>query len=372
MSEDKRRAAATGTPVPPHADPMGVSMDVVRRLALVNARINAGSDLAETLQAVADGIVDVLGFGAAVMNHQTEAGDFEVIAVAGPEEVRSALSGVLHPRQAVLEALDLADQWGALRFIPHDRADHIEVFWVPDLPDDDDPQAWHPMDALLVPLKTRTGEMVGIISVDLPPDNRRPSRLLCELLEVFAMQAGLAIAGVELRARYDEERLARERVLTDLASRDALTGLPNRRALTEALAASVRQAQRTGRPGALLFCDVDGMKRLNDRQGHARGDLALNAWAEELAARVRDEDLVARIGGDEFVVVAPGLAVEGAKALAVRLREPAGDVLHLAGLTLSVGIASIDGSLEPDEILDMADRAMYIDKADRRRRSRPA
>ncbi len=75
-----------------------------------------------------------------------------MVAVAGPDEVRAALSGVLHPRQAILEALELADQWGALRFIPHDRTDNIEVFWVPDLPYDDDPQAWHPMDALLVPL----------------------------------------------------------------------------------------------------------------------------------------------------------------------------------------------------------------------------
>jgi diguanylate cyclase (GGDEF)-like protein len=372
VSEDEHTGLASDAPVVSHADPMGVSMDVVRRLALVNARINAGSDLGETLQAVADGIVDVLGFGAAVMNHQTATGDFEVVAVAGPDEIRAALSGVVHPRQTILEALELADQWGALRFIPHDRTDNIEVFWVPDLPYDDDPQAWHPMDALLVPLFTAVGDMVGIISVDLPPENRRPSRLLCELLEVFAMQAGLAIAGVELRARYDEERRARERVLSDLASKDALTGLPNRRALTEALAASVRQAKRTGRCGALLFCDVDGMKRLNDRQGHARGDLALNAWGEELAARVRDEDFVARIGGDEFVVVAPGLPPEGAEVMARRLREPAGDVLNLAGLTLSVGIAPIDGTLQPDEILDLADRAMYIDKADRRRQSKPA
>ena len=84
MSEDETPVIAIDAPPTVHADPMGVSMDVVRRLAHVNARINAGSDLADTLQTVADGIVDVLGFGAAVMNHQTASGDFEVVAVAGP------------------------------------------------------------------------------------------------------------------------------------------------------------------------------------------------------------------------------------------------------------------------------------------------
>jgi diguanylate cyclase (GGDEF)-like protein len=345
-------------------------MDVVRRLALVNARISAGSDLHQTLQDIADGIVDVLGFGAAAMNHRTESGDFEVVAVAGPEEVRSTLTGTVATRQTMMEALDSADPWGALRFIPHDRhEDHFDVSWVPDVPIVDDPDAWHPMDALLVPLYGRDDDMVGVISVDLPPGNRRPTRLLCELLEVFAMQAGIAIAGVELRARYEDERAARERVLSDLASRDALTGLPNRRALGDALAASVRQARRTGQPGALLFCDVDGMKKLNDRYGHARGDVALNAWAHELASRVRDEDFVCRMGGDEFIVVAPGLTVEGAAKLAARLREaPPFEVPNLAGLTLSVGVAPIDGTLGAEEILDLADRAMYVDKAERRRR----
>jgi diguanylate cyclase (GGDEF)-like protein len=219
---------------------------------------------------------------------------------------------------------------------------------------------------LLAPMLSEDGEMVGVISVDLPPGGRRPSQLLCELLELFAMQAGIAISAVELRDRYRRERAAREDLLVDLAHRDALTGLPNRRALGEALETSVRVARETGRPGAVLFCDLDGLKRLNDREGHARGDQVLVAWARELERRVREGDLVCRIGGDEFVVVANHIVEGDADAIAARLREEGPLPAEFGGLTLSVGVALLDGSEEAAELLRLADEAMYADKARRR------
>ncbi len=169
-----------------------------------------------------------------------------------------------------------------------------------------------------------------------------------------------------LRERYQEERAAREALLLELATRDPLTGLPNRRAMTEALGEAVRDARRRGVTGAVLFCDVDGLKELNDRAGHAAGDAALVAWARELQDRVRDGDLVCRIGGDEFVVVAERLPAEAATALADRIRSSPASAPGLAGLRLSVGVAVVDGALEPAAVLDLADRSMYADKAHHR------
>lgn len=345
-----------------------VSMDVVRRIARVSSRIAAGSVLTETLDAVARGIVDVLGFGVAVVNHRRPDGDFEAVAIAGPDEAQLAMLGSVTPRAAMEDILAECVAWGALRYQSHEHApaEDLSWQWIPQTEPVDDPTLWHPLDMLLAPMLSEGGEMVGVISVDLPPGGRRPSQLLCELLELFAMQAGIAISSVELRDRYRRERAAREDLLVDLAHRDALTGLPNRRALTEALETSVRLARETGRPGAVLFCDLDGLKRLNDREGHARGDEALVAWARELERRVRQGDLVCRIGGDEFVVVADSILDEDADAIAERLREEAPLPAEFGGLTLSVGVALLDGSEEGEELLRLADEAMYVDKARRR------
>ncbi len=346
-----------------------VSLDVVRRLAVVSARISAGSVLTETLQAVADGIVDVLGFGVCAVNHRQADGDFVCVTVAGDAGARTALLGTVATRATMDETLRTSDQWGSLRFTPHERAEEydLDVEWIPDLEVTDDPLAWHPLDLLLAPLHGEAGELVGILSVDLPPEGRRPSQLLRELLEMFTIQAGIAIAAVEMRERYRQERAAREELLLDLASRDALTGLPNRRALTEALSSTVTACRDSGRTGAVLFCDVDGLKQLNDRDGHAAGDAALQAWARELEERVRDGDLVCRVGGDEFVVVADDLSPAESAELAERIREPRRSGNDLAGLALSVGVAVVDGRLEPTEVVEHADRAMYADKTRRRR-----
>ncbi len=78
-----------------------ISMDVVRRLAVVSARISSGSDLTSTLQAVAEGVVDVVGFGMAVVNHRLPSGDLAVVAVTGPDDVKAALMGKVYPRAAM-------------------------------------------------------------------------------------------------------------------------------------------------------------------------------------------------------------------------------------------------------------------------------
>ncbi len=341
-----------------------VAMDVVRRLAVVSARINSGSDLTATLQAVADGVVDVVGFGMAVVNHRLPSGDFAVVAIAGPTELKDALTGALSSRDDMERALASADKWGSLRFTPQERFEETAAAqWVPDVPIVDEPDAWQPRDMLLAPMRADDGDLIGVISVDEPPGGKRPSPQVCELLEIFALQASIAIVDVELRQRFTAERASREELLVDLAHRDALTGLANRRVLDDRLARSTQLAARTRRPGAVFFCDVNQFKQLNDQHGHPHGDEILLACAKAINESVREGDLVARIGGDEFVIVADKITSSEAADLAQRLRRlgiSAGG--SAANVTMSVGTATIDGTTDSASLVVEADTAMYRDK----------
>jgi diguanylate cyclase (GGDEF)-like protein len=156
--------------------------------------------------------------------------------------------------------------------------------------------------------------------------------------------------------------------LRDAALHDALTGLPNRALLLDRLTQALRVQEREGLPAALLFCDLDGFKEINDTLGHAAGDAALRRMAAVLSASVRPGDTVARIGGDEFVVLCPGTATEtAARHLAARIA----DVLAVPAdggpaLRSSTGVALSRPGDTPDAVLRRADAAMYEVKRSRR------
>jgi diguanylate cyclase (GGDEF)-like protein/PAS domain S-box-containing protein len=162
-----------------------------------------------------------------------------------------------------------------------------------------------------------------------------------------------------------EQRLA-ERRMKHLADHDPLTGLLNRRGFAAALDAS-----RAARPeGVLAYLDMDGLKRLNDRHGHAAGDAAILAIAGRLLAAQRDGAFAARLGGDEFALWLPGAALEEARARCAPLGAPAplpglpdaGPEAVAASLGLAVAAAG-DGA---EALLARADRQMYRRKTDRR------
>ncbi len=174
-----------------------------------------------------------------------------------------------------------------------------------------------------------------------------------------------------------------EQRLRHAARHDHLTGLVNRAELVERLDAALIQAGRDRGQIAVLFCDLDGLKDVNDTSGHAAGDAVLVEIAGRLLAAVREEDVVARVGGDEFVVVlqpcpVPGsacarlvpdrqAAVEVAERLATALRLPIpiGDRVHV--VTASIGLAYAPDTAEPntsESLLRAADAAMYRAKGD--------
>jgi diguanylate cyclase (GGDEF)-like protein len=157
----------------------------------------------------------------------------------------------------------------------------------------------------------------------------------------------------------------RNLVRAQLADRDALTDLLNRRGLHDALVAAVGEADRTESSAALLFIDLDDFKYANDTYGHRTGDELLRAVASALSAELRRGELVARIGGDEFAVLCPGAGIEAAQAIAPRLVHAVAQLQLDAGghelrVGCSVGLAVYPAhAVNADDLIVCADLAMY-------------
>lgn len=180
---------------------------MLRELHSLLTSISSAATLSELLQRVAQGVVDVLGFQIAAVNYLDDDGFLEVLAVAGDEEAARTMSGRRVRVEEFLEEFEIADEWGQLRFVPHDRLpDDVVSTWVPQVEQLTGPDAWHPMDALHAPLHGPRGELVGVLGVDLPIDGRRPDELARQVLEMYAVHAGLAIH--RARALQREHELA--------------------------------------------------------------------------------------------------------------------------------------------------------------------
>jgi diguanylate cyclase (GGDEF)-like protein/PAS domain S-box-containing protein len=163
------------------------------------------------------------------------------------------------------------------------------------------------------------------------------------------------------------ERAAAEERLRHIADHDALTGLYNRRRFEQELDRHIVHGRRYGVDGALLVIDLDHFKEVNDGHGHSAGDRVLAAVARVLRARLRESDILARFGGDEFAVLMPhGGAAEAAELANLVVNAVRREVSTPAGpLDASVGYALFeDATASSDEVLSRADDAMYADKAD--------
>jgi diguanylate cyclase (GGDEF)-like protein len=171
----------------------------------------------------------------------------------------------------------------------------------------------------------------------------------------------------ELAQRCDEVERLRH-----LAGRDPLTGAANRRTFEEELAREAARHRRTHEAFAVILLDLDHLKQRNDRYGHGAGDRALTLLAAACLRTVRETDLVARLGGDEFAVLLPGSNFAGATALASRLRDAVeqAEVEEGEALRVSVGIAAAEyGRNQVESVVQLADRALYQDKAVRKTRA---
>lgn len=195
----------------------------LRSLHDVITSVHGMEDLEGVLQTAAQGVVDVLGFEVAVIDCVDDHGFVEALAVAGDPDAVSTMKSRRIPLIEILAEFDIAEPWGLLKFVPYDRLEaDAETSWVPDIEPLDVPDAWHPLDALYAPLEGPTGELVGVLSVDVPVNRLRPGPLARQVLEMYAVQAGLAIHHAQERARLNERiRLgAAVRTILETASRE--------------------------------------------------------------------------------------------------------------------------------------------------------
>ena len=175
-----------------------------------------------------------------------------------------------------------------------------------------------------------------------------------DFLGLFAKQIEMAITIADLF------QAVREQAVTD-----ALTGLYNRRYFEEALEKELQRAKRQNQPFSIIGIDLDFLKKINDTYGHNFGDLAIKTIADVLKANARSVDVPARIGGEEFNVLLPGISSEGAMVAAERIRKSieAAEIDTIGHITGSLGVATYpDHSENLDELLELTDHAMYSSK----------
>ncbi len=189
-----------------------------------------------------------------------------------------------------------------------------------------------------------------------------PAREL-RLLRIYCNQAAVALGNAIVYERVE-----------NLAATDALTGLFNRRYLDGALERELARAGRSESSLALLLLDIDHFKSFNDNYGHALGDRGLKKVATTLSDRLRQTDVLARFGGEEFVVVLPQVTAAAALDSAEHIHASVGQTkIHAGGerthVTVSIGLAMFpDQSDTPESLLDAADQALYhAKKLDRNR-----
>jgi diguanylate cyclase (GGDEF)-like protein len=369
--------------------PRSALLAVNRALATIHSAVG----LRPTLEAIAHGVTVSTPYQdvAVTIAEERNAAELRVIAVVGPPEAVELLLNTTCRRTALLEHLAGGEAWGSLRFLPAPGSADGIITYRPEYEPLVDPDAWRPRYELVAPLRAPDGELIGMLSMDRPRGGRIPPAWVNDVLELFAEQASIAILNArrheqallamqalerekaELHSAFAEQS-ARETHLRRQTRSDPLTGLANRvllqERLQELLAAQI--------PVAVVFCDLDHFKHINDMHGHAIGDEVLRVIGRRLARHLADADVVARIGGDEFVVVTSGADAADSALLLQRIdRAVAGEPVYAGELRLQV-TSSLGLVREPEqperrlapmrrveEVLSRADREMYAHKRSR-------
>lgn len=217
----------------------------------------------------------------------------------------------------------------------------------------------------------QSGQIRGTISLEL--DAGAVDRAIAEgrgftVVAIVGSISTLLLALYLITTRLLRSLLKAESDLRELATRDSLTGLLNRRAALSRLADEIARADREGHSMAALMADIDRFKDVNDAAGHAVGDAVLLAVAEALRTTARTYDVVARLGGEEFLVVMPTVGSDEAVAAAERMRHAVSEATTLVEgwgrpVTVSIGVATrMQEGASLSDTLRQADRALYAAK----------
>ena len=200
---------------------------------------------------------------------------------------------------------------------------------------------WLSVDVRVMPIHDDKGDLIGSVEI------------FCDATEHVLLQSAY-------------------RQIREAADRDPLTGLANRRCIDWILAKSLREFETSGNPFSIIMADIDHFKQINDTWGHAAGDKALIHFASALRHQCRPNDLIARLGGEEFLILLPDHALETAIQIAERLRVSIKTVapIELGGqsFTASFGVAQAIVGETADQFLQRADAALYRAKSNGRDR----
>jgi diguanylate cyclase (GGDEF)-like protein/PAS domain S-box-containing protein len=208
------------------------------------------------------------------------------------------------------------------------------------------------------------GQVLGLlhIAVEVNPRTMRPARDAEQRLRAMTDRVGPALANLKLRD-----------ALRELALRDGLTGLYNRRYLEDAMTRELHRAERSGKPVSVVMIDIDGFKHFNNKYGHDAGDFVLSALARAITKCTRPSDIACRYGGEELAVVLPDTSLEIARERAEEMRSAIRDtnLTHLGQAlpapTASFGVAVYPANgTKPADLLKAADQALYRAKKEGR------
>jgi diguanylate cyclase (GGDEF)-like protein/putative nucleotidyltransferase with HDIG domain len=320
----------------------------VEHLLRVSSELTTSTSRAEMLRAVCEGIRDGLGFEKACV-FLDESGDGRLLPVAGVgfegvENLGSFTTAAMEPMMAPelqREGCVLLDSTTARAMavelgVPTVYASHANGRG---------PHAWD-HHWLMVPLRDRTGALVGFLCADDPTDRLLPGVDGLRALRAFANHA---IAALEAANHLDR--------LRELAELDPLTGLRNRRGFEQGL-------ENRHAPLALVICDLDHFKRVNDTLGHPVGDEVLRRFADLLRGCTREDDVAVRLGGEEFALVLSGVGEREALAVAERLRHEVASTFRDFPVPISVSVGIADGARDSgaEAMVRAANRALYAAK----------
>jgi len=356
---------------PPALAPLGSPArraDLLAQILSVGDFLRLHPDTGEALQEIVNAARAALGFDIVVLNLlDPNTGVYDLHAFAGlTPEGQEVLAKAAYTREIIAPLMREEFRKGRCYFIPAGAMDWEHDFAAPTYnPLANDPgwsklaesDAWDPQDALMVPVESRSGEIVGLLWVDAPLDGRRPREETLRALEIFANQAAVALDNARLFAEVQHLTLV-----------DELTGLHNRRGFFQIGVREFERTRRFHRPLCAFFLDIDHFRDFNNRYSHAVGDEVLRAVAGQCRDTLRSIDIVARYGGEEFVALLLETPLDAALSVAERLRREV-ETMRVPtvhgplSVTVSVGVAVLSDEL-PDlaALVDRANHAEHLAK----------
>ena len=316
------------------------------RLAQIQKSISHRAPLQEVMDSITEGAAELLG---------ADVVGLRIVGIGEGERPIASLTGYPEEGLDQFRSIPLGQGFSGRAFI-EGKLVSTEDFSATATELGADPQEL--IEAAMAAPVHHDGRIVGVINVASREVGHVFTPAQEEILLRLADHASLAVTDAAaihaLRDSLEGERFK--------ASHDALTALPNRTTVLEMIEFELDHTAR-GVPLSVLYIDVDRFKLLNDMYGHSFGDRVLIEVASRLRSAVREEDLVGRLAGDEFVVVAPGISAEDAEALAQRVTYQMTQPLVIDGrgtqLCVSVGVAESAAGLSSEELLGNADVAMY-------------